>query len=106
MEGDGGVTTMTRKERTDHILSDTTSVAPAGVQGTMVSGKYSASVIAQTLGMDFASFNKLNPYFDKLLSQNSYYELRLPADKMQAFAESRNIILEQSVKSMLNVASR
>ncbi|GAB4094192.1 hypothetical protein GCM10028786_31190 [Flaviaesturariibacter terrae] len=106
MEGDGGVTTMTRNERADYAVQGSTPVAPAGVQTSLVTGKYSAAVIAQALGMDATTFNKLNPSFDKLLSQNGSYELRLPADKMQAFAEARNQILEQSVKNALSMASR
>lgn len=104
MEGDGGVTTMTRTERADFAVQGPEPVAVAGVQTTLVSGKFTGTVIAQTLGMDAASFNKLNPTFDKQLAQNGSYELRLPADKMQAFAEARNQILEQSVRTLLMAA--
>ncbi|TCZ73653.1 lytic transglycosylase domain-containing protein [Flaviaesturariibacter aridisoli] len=104
MEGDGGVTTMTRNERADYAVQVSEPVAVAGVQSTVVSGKYNALVIAQNLGLDAATFNKLNPAFDKQLSEKGSYELRLPADKMQAFAEARNQILEQSVKALLMAA--
>ncbi|RYD93145.1 MAG: lytic transglycosylase domain-containing protein, partial [Sphingobacteriales bacterium] len=106
MEGDGGVTTMTRNERNDFSIGGAQPAVVAGVQTTLVSGKFSGSVIAQTLGMDAATFNKLNPAFDKQLAQNGSYELRLPADKMQTFAEARNQILEQSVKNALSLATR
>jgi membrane-bound lytic murein transglycosylase D len=107
MEGDGGVTTMTRNERADYAqnASYVQPAAAAGVETTAVSGKYTSMAIAQALGMDMSAFSRLNPNFDKQLAQNGRYDLRLPADKMSLFAESRNAILEQSVKAML-MASR
>ncbi|RYY39507.1 MAG: lytic transglycosylase domain-containing protein [Chitinophagaceae bacterium] len=106
MEGDGGVTTMTRTERADYAQQVVETTPVAGVQTTTVSGKYNGNIIALTLGMDAATFNKLNPAFDKQLAQNGTYDLRLPAEKMHAFAEARNQILEQSVKAALSLATR
>ncbi|TCJ14363.1 lytic transglycosylase domain-containing protein [Flaviaesturariibacter flavus] len=105
MEGDGGVTTMTQNERATYTAA-TTDAAPVlpGVQNATVSGKFAAIAIAGNLEMDLGDFNRLNPNFDKQLSQNGSYELRLPADKMSRFTESRNAILEQSVKMMLGSA--
>ncbi|RYZ21301.1 MAG: lytic transglycosylase domain-containing protein [Chitinophagaceae bacterium] len=107
MEGDGGVTTMTKNERASYAaVTGEVAAAPAapGIQNAMVSGKYTAIAIAENLGMSLTEFSSLNPNFDKQLSQKGFYELRLPADKMSRFADSRNTILEQSVKMMLSAA--
>jgi membrane-bound lytic murein transglycosylase D len=106
MEGDGSVTTMTKAERANYTQpAGDVAIATAGVESTTVSGKFTSAAIAQTIGMDLGAFARLNPNFDKQIAQNGQYDLRLPADKMSTFSENRNIILEQSVKSML-MASR
>jgi membrane-bound lytic murein transglycosylase D len=46
-------------------------------------------------------FNKLNPNFDKQLSAQGNYDLRLPNDKMAMFKENKIQILQQSVGMLL-----
>jgi len=108
MEGDGGITTMTRTEHAEHnqFASATEKALPDGMESQTISGKFNAGIMAQTLQMDMSAFNRLNPSFDKLLSQNGTYELRLSAEKMALFEERRNLILEQSVRAALTLANR
>jgi membrane-bound lytic murein transglycosylase D len=56
--------------------------------------------------MNIGDFNKLNPNFDKQLSANGAYDLRLPNEKMQLFKTNKSTILEQSVAMMLGTAMR
>ncbi|MBL7736323.1 MAG: hypothetical protein JNL51_12755, partial [Chitinophagaceae bacterium] len=60
-------------------------------------------VIAKYINMDLNEFNRYNPDFDKMIaaSQNSY-ELKLPAEKMEAFVSNKYPILNESVQQALN----
>ncbi|GAA4336145.1 lytic transglycosylase domain-containing protein [Flaviaesturariibacter amylovorans] len=115
MEGDGSVTTMTKSERAVHAnytsgftpAATTAAVSASGDVATeRISGKFNGTVLAQMIGMDLGTFNRLNPSFDKQMAQSGTYELRLPADKMQAFQANKFGILEQSVKVALTLAGR
>jgi membrane-bound lytic murein transglycosylase D len=63
-------------------------------------------VLAQTIGMEPAEFNRLNPGFEKSLSLGNRYDMRLPADKLQAFQDQKPQILEQSIRVALASAGR
>lgn len=107
MEGQGGVTTLTKKEVEEQMTMPAVAVvATAETQSLSVSGKYNSVVIAQNIGMDMAEFNRLNPGFDKQLTSAGSYELRLPADKMLKFQSVKPQILEQSIKLILATAAR
>jgi membrane-bound lytic murein transglycosylase D len=100
MEGDGSVTTQTKKETADQLLViDNESSALETIQ---VSGKYNSLVISQYIQMNIIEFNSLNPNFDKGLAANSSYDLRLPADKALLFHANKLQILEGSIRLMLN----
>lgn len=105
MEGEGGITTLTRKETEKMMMDESQSTnvvaAVTGVSSMTVSGKYNSYVIAQKIGMDVSEFNRLNPNFDKQLSANGSYELKLPAEKLTLFQANKPQILEQSIKVML-----
>lgn len=102
MEGDGGVTTFTKNEAANDLMQKVTE-ADADTEIIPVSGKYHSLVIAQHLQLDKVRFDKLNPNFDKALSANGSYNLRLPADKALLFQASKPQILEQSIKLMLSM---
>lgn len=107
MEGEGGVTTLTKKEREEQMLQPAVAVVTTTATETMsVSGKYNSIVIAQNIGMDVSEFNRLNPGFDKQLTSAGSYELRLPTDKMLKFQSVKPQILEQSIKLILATAAR
>jgi membrane-bound lytic murein transglycosylase D len=102
MEGQGSVTTLTQKEAANDVMQRVTE-ADANTEVIPVSGKYHSLVIAQHLQMDKVRFDKLNPNFDKSLSANGSYNLRLPADKALQFQASKPQILEQSIRLMLSM---
>ena len=106
MEGEGGITTLTKKEA-DHfkLALDTLSINNK-LEMITVNGKYNAAVIAQHLQMSADDFNKLNPNFDRTLATGKPYQLRLPADKALLFQAQKPQILEQSIKMALAMASR
>ncbi|HVG40082.1 MAG TPA: lytic transglycosylase domain-containing protein [Chitinophagaceae bacterium] len=106
MEGQGSVTTLTRKEVEDLPLIQS-SVAKNDVTETItISGKYNGLVIAQFLEMNAAEFNRLNPGFDHKMAINNSYDLQLPADKALLFQAKKFQILEQSIKLALTMTSK
>jgi membrane-bound lytic murein transglycosylase D len=107
MEGEGGVTTLTKSEVAEQmLLKPAVAVDTTGAEVMSVSGRYNSMVIAQNIGMDISEFNRLNPGFDKQMSAGSSYDLRLPADKMLKFQSVKPQILEQSIKLILTTAAR
>jgi membrane-bound lytic murein transglycosylase D len=107
MEGEGGVTTLTKKEANELLLNLPVELA-AGSEAsvTNVTGKYHSLVIAKFIEMNIVEFSRLNPNFDKLLAENGNFDLRLPADKMLLFQASKPQILEQSIKLLLTMDGR
>jgi membrane-bound lytic murein transglycosylase D len=122
MEGTGGVTTVTSKELAalhEKAIEDNNAAIATGfgdnsalraglssqaIEGTTtqkIQGKYNSMILSNTIGFDIAQFNKLNPGFDKLVSEDEGYELRLPDEKMQQFANNRYQILQQSIMASL-----
>jgi membrane-bound lytic murein transglycosylase D len=101
MEGDGGLTTLTKKETEALAVSNPAVVDPTTTV-LNVSGKYNSLAIAQNIQMNIGDFNKINPDFDKQLSANGSYNLRLPNDKMLAFQANKQQILDQSIQILLN----
>jgi membrane-bound lytic murein transglycosylase D len=100
MEGDGGLTTLT-KEETDLAKVASTNVDPT-LASLNISGKYNSLAISQIVQMDVIDFNRLNPNFDRLLSAKGNYELRLPNDKMMVFQANKPEILEESLRLILS----
>lgn len=108
MEGDGGVTTLTKKERENFMLNEAIKATTddTNTETMNISGKYHSLIIVQVIQMDLVTFNRLNPNFDKLLSANGSFDLRLPADKMLLFQANKPQILEQSIHLMLTMDGR
>ncbi len=109
MEGEAGLTTLTKHE-TDALkmVSNTATavVADAGIPVLTITGKYNSMALTQSVDMNIAEFNNLNPDFDRQLSANGKYELRLPQDKMTLFQANKSQILEQSVRLLVSTATR
>jgi len=105
MEGDGGLTTLTKKE-TDALTFASSSAQDIDPNSSVlnISGKYSSIAIVQNLQMSIVDFNKSNPDFDKQLSANGSYNLRLPNDKMLVFHANKQQILDQSIQILLSSA--
>ena len=110
MEGDGGITTLTKDET--NLLRQASNINPAAKNLTeaelsnskvqAISGRYSSSVITKHITFSILEFNRYNPDFDKLITYNGKYELRLPADKMEQFMAKRYDILNESLQLMLD----
>ncbi len=103
MEGEGGVTTVTKKEADTMMMNELANSAKTNLEAFNISGKYHSLVIAQFVQMNIAEFNLLNPNFDKLLAANGNIDLKLPSDKLLLFQANRPQILEQSIKLMLTM---
>lgn len=105
MEGEGGLTTLTRAE-TDK-LNLATMPAPAESDASLavqnITGKYHSKAISEHVGMSLKEFEKLNPGFDRQLSAKGAYDLRLPGDKMELFKLNKIPILQQSVGILLGM---
>ncbi|HLX93066.1 MAG TPA: lytic transglycosylase domain-containing protein [Puia sp.] len=113
-EGQGGVTTLTKKEAIEQLSGSSMYVFHRNLSKeeirnlkTMaISGKYCSSVIARTILMDSAEFNRYNPEFDKIMAgANNTYDLKLPSDKMDLFQSGKYQILTESVQQMVNAAT-
>jgi membrane-bound lytic murein transglycosylase D len=110
MEGDGGITTLTKDEA--EILKQASDINPSAKNLTepeiknsktqAISGRYNSVVIAKYIVYPITEFNRYNPDFDKLITHNGKYELRLPADKMDLFMAKRYDILNESLQLMLD----
>src|SRR3954466_8574030 len=76
MEGQGGLTTLTKGETDDYRLAQpVTAVATDKYKVVSVSGKYSAQAIAQAIGMELSEFNRINPAFDKTVALGNSYDM-------------------------------
>lgn len=105
MEGEGGITTLTKTETRDARLSNGVVLSKEEMDNSAtqaIGGRYNAGVIARHVEMTVAEFNRYNPGFQTLSSQNGSFELRLPADKMKIFLSKRNQILEESINALLS----
>lgn len=106
-EGNGGITTVTKDEARDIAFSSATgkkNLSDEEMNSSktqLISGKYNSLVITKNIMMDLNTFIRYNPDFDKQMSVNGKYELRLPADKMDVFFAKKNQILDESIKLLL-----
>jgi membrane-bound lytic murein transglycosylase D len=111
MEGQGGITTLTKDEAKEILFAKadaTANLTPEELKESktqVISGKYNSMVIAKNIGMDLITFSRMNPDFDKRITTNGNYELRLPSDKIDLFNSRRNQILDESVQLLINSAT-
>ena len=107
MEGEGGITTITKKEAAELLLTPVADVT-VDTEATLmnVNGRYHSLVISKFIEMNIVEFSRLNPNFDKALAENGSFDLRLPADKMLLFQANKPQILEQSIKLLLTIDGR
>lgn len=108
MEGEGGVTTLTKDEVEDALLNNNSTLTKAESDSSKVqpiSGRYNGAVISKYVDMPIADFNRYNPGFDKEVGNNGKYELRLPAEKMPLFLNKKYQILEESMQLLLKQGS-
>ena len=107
MEGNGGITTITKDEADDAMLSPgvgkniVSKEELANSKLQTINGKYNSVIISKNILMDIASFNRYNPDFDKKIAVNGSFDLRLPGDKMDIFNAKKIPILEESMQLLL-----
>ena len=104
MEGVAGLTTLTKSETASLANANAKVMYDASLAVENVKGKFHSMAISQNVIMNIVDFSKLNPNFDKQLSTNGNYDLRLPSEKMELFKTNKTKILEQSVALMLGMA--
>ena len=107
MEGEGGITTLTKDEVKDAMLNNSplTKAEKDSSKTQAISGRYNSAVMIKYLGMTQENFNRYNPGFDKEVGLNGKYELRLPQDKMPIFLTRKYQILEESMQLILKQGS-
>jgi membrane-bound lytic murein transglycosylase D len=108
MEGEAGLTTLTKHETEAWKQQNniTTNVVDASLPVVTVTGKYNSMALTAAINMNITEFNNINPDFDRQLSANGKYDLRLPQDKMDLFNASKPQILEHSIRLMVSTATR
>jgi membrane-bound lytic murein transglycosylase D len=110
MEGEGGLTTLTKEETKDFVEASLINPAAKYLTAdefknskiTTLSGKYNSLIISKHILLPIADFNRYNPEFDKLIANNGSYELRLSPDKMDVFIAKRYEILNESIQVLLD----
>lgn len=100
MEGKGGITILPKQA--DYKPTFAKKVDITNVKVQTISGRYNSKAIAKHLGMAYEEFAALNPTLDRTLALNQTYQLRLPSDKIQLFAEKKNEMLNESLQLLLN----
>ncbi len=106
-EGQGGLTTLTKQEMVEQmgasagLLRLLSKDELLNAESLKISGKYHSEVIAKNIHMEMEEFNRFNPDFDRIISNNLGYELRLPAEKMSLFVSNKYQILNESVQMLL-----
>ncbi|HEV8507878.1 MAG TPA: lytic transglycosylase domain-containing protein [Chitinophagaceae bacterium] len=107
MEGDGGITTVTKAEAHNAMLfpapgkNALSQEELTNSKMMSISGKYNSVIITKNILMDITSFNHYNPDFDKQISVKGSFDLRLPGDKMDVFNAKKFQILDESMKLLL-----
>jgi membrane-bound lytic murein transglycosylase D len=106
MEGEGGITTLTKKEAGNFLLSSNAGNSIkddfSNAVSQTINGRYNSSIIIKHIVMDISAFHKINPNFDREIASNGKYELRLPSDKMDVFKTKKFEILNESIQLLLN----
>lgn len=105
MQGEGSIATLSKPEIVN-LGIQSADINKSSLASLDITGKFNSYAIAQTLNIDIAEFTKLNPNFDKQLSADGKYKMKLPNEKMEQFKANKNQILEQSIRMMLSTASR
>jgi membrane-bound lytic murein transglycosylase D len=108
MERNGGITTVTKDEADNAMLSSASgknSLSEEELTNSKmqtISGKYNSVIISKNILIDIAGFNRYNPGFDKQIAVRGSFDLRLPGDKMDVFNAKKFQILEESMNLLLS----
>jgi membrane-bound lytic murein transglycosylase D len=103
-EGEGGVTTVTKKEMKDLLVNGSSNLKEDEMNNSTaytISGRFNSAVILRHIEMEKSNFDHYNPGFDNKIAVEGKYELRLPIQKMNTFVAKRYEILEESIQLLL-----
>ena len=107
MEGEGGITTVTRNEMADMVINASLDEDELSTSTAYnITGRFNSAVIIRHTGIDAALFHKYNPNFDAQIGLNGKYELRLPTINMNTFVSKRYQILDESMTLLLGSSAR
>ena len=107
MEGQGGITTVTKEEATNLVFPVKTILSKEELDSSktcVINGRYVSSVLLKHIAMESAVFIRYNPDFDNQVANNGSYELRLPNGKMDIFLAQKPDILNESIQLLLKQA--
>jgi membrane-bound lytic murein transglycosylase D len=103
-EGEGGITTVTKNEMKDLLVSNGTNLKEDEMNNSIaytITGRFNSAVILKYIDLDKAIFDRYNPGFDNKIAQEAKYDLRLPTIKMNIFIAKRYEILDESIQLLL-----
>ena len=104
-EGEGGVTTVTKKEREELQANPTSALREEEIFNStteLIKGYYLMEVILKYTGMDKPEFIRYNPNFEKTMSVQREYQLRMPTTCFPAFTENKFKIIDESMQLLYN----
>ena len=106
-ENGGGVTTASASEVKKATVNQKYSFAVdsttlANTVKITVEGRYNTAILCDYLGMKKIEFDMLNSQFERDLAAGKKYYMRIPKEKEQLFYETRNVVLEKSIRLLLN----
>lgn len=111
-EGSGGITTMSAKETKklkEELASNEDGNAVIQLMGSTnvvrIKGIYKKDAICKVLNINASEFDKINPNFDKALSDGQFYDLHLPDGKTDQFLKKKDQILQQCFNELLDTES-
>ena len=105
MEGEGGVTTLTKNEAREASLNKSSALTQLEMDNSSslsIGARYEAGIIARHVEMTLPEFNRYNPNFKALSAAEGSYQLRLPKEKMDIFIAKKNEILNESLQFLLS----
>ena len=108
-EGSGGVTTMSAKETKalrQELAANEDGNAIIELLGNnnvvRIKGIYKSKAICKVLNIQETEFDKINPNFDKALSDGQFYDMHLPTGKAAEFVDKKDQILQQCFNELLD----
>ena len=111
-EGSGGITTMSAKETKklkEELAANEDGNEVIQLIGNTnvvrIKGIYKKDAICKVLNIKESEFDKINPNFDKALSDGQFYDLHLPDGKTDQFLKKKDQILQQCFNDLLDADS-
>ena len=102
-EGTGGVTTVTAKgaEKLKSIEERNKGLLQPGMGILRIKGIYHAGTVAKFLDIDEKTFDYNNPDFNNVLGSGEEYDMRIPSEKIPAFIDNKDQILQMGINELL-----